>query len=43
VLRRVRNRPLAELLAACRADMEEFLHGAPRVDDLTLLALRRVG
>gem|GEM_PF-1306718 len=43
VLRRVRHRPLAELLAACRADMEEFLHGAPRVDDLTLLALRRVG
>ena len=43
VLRRVKNRPLAELLAACRADMEEFLHGAPRVDDLTLLALRRVG
>ena len=22
--------------------MEEFLHGAPRVDDLTLLALRQV-
>jgi len=41
VLRRVKDRPLAELLAACRADMEEFLAGAPRGDDLTLLALRR--
>jgi phosphoserine phosphatase RsbU/P len=42
VLRRVKNRPLDEILAACRADMEGFLAGAPRVDDLTLLALRRV-
>ncbi|HEY7216534.1 MAG TPA: SpoIIE family protein phosphatase [Thermoanaerobaculia bacterium] len=42
VLRRVKNRPLDEVLAACRADMEEFLAGAPRADDLTLLALRRV-
>ncbi len=42
VLRRVKNRPLDEILAACRKDMEEFLNGAPRVDDLTLLALRRV-
>ncbi|MFL6234304.1 MAG: SpoIIE family protein phosphatase [Thermoanaerobaculia bacterium] len=42
VLRRVQDRPLAELLAACRRDMEDFLHGAPRGDDLTLLALRRV-
>jgi phosphoserine phosphatase RsbU/P len=41
VLRRVKDRPLPELLAACRADMEEFLAGAPRGDDLTLLALRR--
>jgi phosphoserine phosphatase RsbU/P len=43
ILRRVRNLPLAELLAACRGDMEEFLAGAPRGDDLTLLALRHVG
>ena len=43
VLRKVRNRPLEELLAACRGDMEEFLAGAPRGDDLTLLALRHVG
>jgi phosphoserine phosphatase RsbU/P len=42
ILRRVKDRPLAELLAACRADMEEFLDGAPRGDDLTMLALRRV-
>jgi sigma-B regulation protein RsbU (phosphoserine phosphatase) len=42
VLRRVKDRPLAELLAACRSEMEEFLNGAPRTDDLTLLALRRV-
>jgi sigma-B regulation protein RsbU (phosphoserine phosphatase) len=41
ILRRVKDRPLAELLAACRADMQEFLAGAPRGDDLTLLALRR--
>ena len=42
VLRRVKDRPLADLLAACRADMTEFLAGAPRGDDLTMLALRRV-
>ena len=42
VLRRVKDRPLDELLAACRADMEDFLAGARRGDDLTLLALRRV-
>jgi sigma-B regulation protein RsbU (phosphoserine phosphatase) len=42
VLRRVKDRPLAELLAVCRQDMEKFLDGASRGDDLTLLALRRV-
>src|SRR6185295_771052 len=42
VLRRVKDRPLSEILAACKEDMESFLNGAPRVDDLTLLALRRV-
>jgi len=41
VLRRVKDHPLPDLLAACRADMEDFLGGAPRVDDLTLSALRR--
>lgn len=42
VLRRVKDQPLADLLAACLGEMEEFLGGAPRQDDLTLLALRRV-
>lgn len=42
VLRRVKDRPLADLLAACLGEMEEFLRGTPRQDDLTLLALRRV-
>jgi phosphoserine phosphatase RsbU/P len=41
-LRRARDLPLADLLAACRGSMEEFLAGAPRGDDLTLLALRRL-
>jgi sigma-B regulation protein RsbU (phosphoserine phosphatase) len=40
-LRRSMHLPLPELLAACRADMERFLGGAPRNDDLTLVALRR--
>jgi len=43
ILRKVRHRPLTELLAACRQDMEDFLAGAPRGDDLPLLALRHVG
>lgn len=34
---------LPELLASCRADVESFLDGSPRGDDLTLLAARRVG
>lgn len=42
VMRQARKRPLAELLEACRGDMEKFLAGAPRGDDLTLLAVRRV-
>jgi sigma-B regulation protein RsbU (phosphoserine phosphatase) len=33
--------PLPELLAACRADLDRFLEGTPRQDDLTLVALRR--
>lgn len=40
-LRQASELPLAELLASCRDDMERFLDGAPRPDDLTLLALRR--
>lgn len=42
-LRRAARLPLAELLAACREEMESFLSGAPRIDDLTLLALRWQG
>lgn len=34
---------LAQVLATCRADVESFLDGAPRGDDLTLLAIRRRG
>jgi phosphoserine phosphatase RsbU/P len=33
--------PLGELLAVCRGELERFLSGGPRGDDLTLLALRR--
>lgn len=35
--------PLPELLAACRGALETFLEGAPRRDDLTLVAVRWVG
>lgn len=31
-----------ELLAACRADLDLFLRGAPRSDDITMVALRRI-
>lgn len=41
-LRRAFRLPLPELLAACRQDVESFLAGAPRSDDLSLLAVRRV-
>ena len=40
-LRRAQDRPLPELLAACRQTMIDFLEGRPRGDDLTLVALRR--
>lgn len=39
--RRAARLPLPELLAACRADLAEFLGGAPLGDDLSLLAVRR--
>lgn len=42
-LRRVGTAPLPELLTACRDDMDAFLDGRPRGDDLTLLAVRRAG
>lgn len=40
-LRRAARRPLPELLDLCRQDVEAFLAGAPRSDDLSLLAVRR--
>lgn len=40
-LRGAADRPLPELLAACRDDAEAFLDGGRRADDLTLLAVRR--
>lgn len=40
-LRRYRKLPLGDLLSACRADVEAFLRGERRGDDLTLLAVRR--
>jgi len=40
--RRVAHAPLPELLAECRADVERHLAGSPRLDDLTLVALRRL-
>ena len=33
--------PPKELTAACRADLAEFLSGAPKSDDLTIMAIRR--
>jgi phosphoserine phosphatase RsbU/P len=41
-LRQAWKLPLPELLAAGRGDMERYLGEAPRGDDLTLLAMRRV-
>lgn len=41
VLRRSARLPLPELLAACRAELTAFLGDAPRIDDLTLVAVRR--
>jgi sigma-B regulation protein RsbU (phosphoserine phosphatase) len=40
-LRRAAGLPLPDLIAACRADLEAFLGGEPRGDDLTLVAVRR--
>ena len=42
-LARAARLPLPELLAACRDDMEAYLDGVQRSDDLTLLAVRRTG
>jgi sigma-B regulation protein RsbU (phosphoserine phosphatase) len=40
-LRQAAAHPLPELLATCRGEMERFLDGTRRGDDLTLLAVRR--
>jgi len=40
-LRQAARLPLGELLAFCRDDMEHFLDGDARPDDLTLVAVRR--
>jgi len=39
--RRGAGLPLPELLASCRADLEQFLDGSPRGDDLTMVGVRR--
>lgn len=41
-LRRAAGLSLPDLLASCRADLEHFLDGSPREDDLTLVAVRRL-
>lgn len=40
-LRRSAGLPLPELLTACRAELDRFLDGSPRRDDLTLVVVRR--
>jgi sigma-B regulation protein RsbU (phosphoserine phosphatase) len=40
-LRRNAGLPLPELLAACRAELDRFLDGSSRGDDLTLVGVRR--
>jgi sigma-B regulation protein RsbU (phosphoserine phosphatase) len=42
-LRRHRDLPLSELLDACRDDMDTFLTGTERQDDLALVAVRWLG
>jgi sigma-B regulation protein RsbU (phosphoserine phosphatase) len=41
-LRRASGLPPHELLVSCRNDLENFLGGSPRGDDLTMVAVRRV-
>ena len=43
LVRQQAARPPAELIAACLDDLRAFSAGAPRVDDLTLLAIKRRG
>jgi sigma-B regulation protein RsbU (phosphoserine phosphatase) len=41
-LRRASGLPPHELLASCRSDLEGFIGGSPRGDDLTMVAVRRI-
>jgi sigma-B regulation protein RsbU (phosphoserine phosphatase) len=41
-LRRASSLPPHELLASCRSDLESFIGGSPRGDDLTMVAVRRI-
>jgi len=43
LVRQQAARPPAELIAACLDDLRTFVAGAPRLDDLTLLAIKRRG
>lgn len=43
LVRQQAGRPLSELMAACLNDLRAFTNGSPRLDDLTLLAIRRSG
>lgn len=43
LVRQQAARPPAELIAACLDDLRSFVAGSPRVDDLTLLAIKRRG
>jgi len=43
LVRQQAARPPAELIAACLDDLRTFTAGAPRLDDLTLLAIKRRG
>ena len=40
-LRRASSLRPRELLASCRSDLESFIGGEPRGDDLTMVAVRR--
>lgn len=42
LLRQQAGRPPAEIITACLDDVRAFSKGSPRLDDLTLLAIRRV-
>jgi phosphoserine phosphatase RsbU/P len=43
LLRQQSTRPLDALIAACLDDLRTFTKGSPLADDLTLLAIRRLG